>query len=217
MNGAVLDLSILDDIDLHKIIREDIQKNRIEYEFPDGFNTLDLFEECRALTMLDDIEAMFNVFFLLLSGKPVIIYMKNYGSSRTEICRFRVVDRHRNLREIATVDKYPCLILWLTEFLGGTILERITKASKRCAAPSGTGTKGRQEETEDAGVGAETSGEIVRKHFGSELLFTLYEFGHEMHYEPDCWEKVFEFAKYSKVRNIFTQLARAQAKAAQGG
>jgi hypothetical protein len=45
----------------------------------------------------------------------------------------------------------------------------------------------------------------------------LYEFGHEMHYEPDSWEKVFEFSKYAKVKNIFMQIASAQAKGAQDG
>jgi hypothetical protein len=45
----------------------------------------------------------------------------------------------------------------------------------------------------------------------------LYEFGHEMHYEPDSWEKVFEFSKYTKVKNMFMQLARARVKEVQDG
>jgi hypothetical protein len=67
------------------------------------------------------------------------------------------------------------------------------------------------------GQEATESAEIVKKHFGSELLFALYEFSHEMHYEPDSWEKVFDFVSYMKVRNVFTELARARAKAGQGG
>jgi hypothetical protein len=38
-----------------------------------------------------------------------------------------------------------------------------------------------------------------------------------MHYEPDNWDKVFEFIKYSKVKGIFRELAMARAKAGHGG
>jgi hypothetical protein len=38
-----------------------------------------------------------------------------------------------------------------------------------------------------------------------------------MHYEPDRWEKVFEFASYMKVRGILLDIARARAKAEQDG
>jgi hypothetical protein len=57
----------------------------------------------------------------------------------------------------------------------------------------------------------------VKRHFGNELLYALYEFSHEMHYEPDSWEKVFDFIPYMKVRSIFMDLARMRAKAADNG
>jgi hypothetical protein len=120
----IVDPSILDDIDLHKVIREDIQKNRIEYEFPEGFNTLDLFEECRALTLLDDFEAMYDVTMQMIVGKSVVIRLFNYNEVKTELCRFQVVDKNQNLRAIAAIDEYPCLILWLTELIGGLLLKK---------------------------------------------------------------------------------------------
>jgi hypothetical protein len=100
----------------------------------------------------------------------------------------------------------------------GVPAKKISGAFAKCAAASGTGTEGQREAEEETET-AENAGssEIVKKHFGNELLFMLYEFGHEMHYEPDSWEKVFEFSRYSKVRNIFTKLAQVKAKAVQNG
>jgi hypothetical protein len=120
----ILDASVLDNQDLQKIIIDDTKKNRVEYEFPDGFNKLDLYEECRALTLLDDLEAMYDVTMQLLVGKSVIIRMKNKDGVKTEICSFQVVDRFQNLRAIAAIDEYPCLILWLTEFIGASLLKK---------------------------------------------------------------------------------------------
>jgi hypothetical protein len=98
----------------------------------------------------------------------------------------------------------------------GNPAKKISGAAEKCAAARGTGTEGQQEAEEEEVTGTKDS-EIVKKHFGNELLFMLYEFGHEMHYEPDSWEKVFEFSKYTKVKNMFMRLARARVKEAQDG
>jgi hypothetical protein len=119
-----LDASVLDHVETHKIIRDDIKQNRIEYIFPDGLNQVDLLEECRALTMLDDFDTMYDLTMQMLVGKPVVINIKNIDGSKTELCSFQVVDRYQNLRGVEAIDKYPCLVTWLTEFIGVHILKK---------------------------------------------------------------------------------------------
>jgi hypothetical protein len=119
-----LDASVLDHAETHKIIRDDIKQNRIEYIFPDGFNQVDLIEECRALTMLDDFDTMYDLTMQMLVGKPVAINIKNLDGSKTELCSFQVVDRYQNLRGVEAIDEYPWLVTWLTEFIGAHISKK---------------------------------------------------------------------------------------------
>jgi hypothetical protein len=119
-----LDASVLDQVETHKIIREDIKQNRVEYIFPDGFNQVDLLEECRALTMLDDFDTMYDLTMQMLVGKPVAINIKNLDGSKTGLCNFQVVDRYQNLRGVSAIDEYPCLVTWLTEFIGAYISKK---------------------------------------------------------------------------------------------
>jgi hypothetical protein len=142
----MLDASILDGINEHEFVRDDVKLHRIEYVFPDGLNTLDLFEECRALTLLDDLEAMYDVTMQLLTGKSVIIYLKHYNGVKTELCAFQVVDRFQNLRAVPAIDEYPCLIVWLTEMIGGMLLKKYPVPLKDALppeAPEKTGSKKR--------------------------------------------------------------------------
>lgn len=131
----ILDASVLDGLENHEILREDIKQNRLEYEFPDGLNTIDLFEECRALTLLDDFDSMYDVTMRLLTGKSVVIRMKHHNGVKTELCAFQVVDRAQNLRAIPAIDEYPCLILWLTEMIGGLLLKKYPAPLKNALPP----------------------------------------------------------------------------------
>jgi hypothetical protein len=119
-----LDASVLDHVEKHKIIRDDIKQNRIEYIFPDGFNQVDLLEECRALTMLDDFDTMYDLTMQMLEGKPVTINIKNIDGSKTELCSFQVVARYQNLRGVEAINEYPWLVTWLTEFIGAHISKK---------------------------------------------------------------------------------------------
>jgi hypothetical protein len=119
-----LDASVLDHVETHEIIRDDIKQNRIEYIFPAGFNQVDLIEECRALTMLDDFDTMYDFTMQMLVGKPVVINIKNFDGSKTELCSFQVVDRYQNLRGVEAIDEYPWLVTWLTEFIGAYISKK---------------------------------------------------------------------------------------------
>jgi hypothetical protein len=120
----IVDASVLSDLDEHKTLQENIKQYRIEYEFPDGLNQLSLFEECRALTLVDDFEAMYDVTMQLLTGKSIVIRMKQPSGVKTELGAFQVTDRCQNLRAIPIIDEYPCLIIWLTEFIGAVLLKK---------------------------------------------------------------------------------------------
>jgi hypothetical protein len=120
----VLDASVLDMQETHNIVREDIKQNRIEYVFPEGINQVDLFDECRALTRLDDFENMYDFTMSALHGKPVEINIINYDGSKTLLCAFQITDRYMDLRGVDAIDVYPYLVTWLTEFMGAHISKK---------------------------------------------------------------------------------------------
>jgi hypothetical protein len=120
----ILDASVLDYQEEHRITRDDVKLNRVEFVFPDGLNSVDLFEECRAINKTDDFDTMYDLTMQMLEGKPVIINIKNFDGSKTELCSFQVVDRYQNLRGVDAIDSYPCLVTWLTEFIGAHLLKK---------------------------------------------------------------------------------------------
>jgi hypothetical protein len=130
-----LDASVLDQKETHEILREDIKANRIEYIFPDGLNQVDLVEECRALTRLDDFDTMYDLTMQMLAGKPVTINIKNPDGSKTVLCDFQVVDRYQNLRGVDVIDEYPCLVTWLAEFIAGHIAKKFPVPRKNLLQP----------------------------------------------------------------------------------
>jgi hypothetical protein len=119
----ILDASVLDMAEAHRLVAEDIKQNRIVYKFPAGLNKLDLFEECRILTRLDDFDAMYDYAMRKLEGKSVEIFIKNYDGTQTELCSFQVTDIYQNLHGIDAIDEYPVIVTWLTEFLGADLLK----------------------------------------------------------------------------------------------
>jgi hypothetical protein len=143
-----LDASVLDHAETHKVVKEDVKQNRIEYIFPDGLNQVDLIEECRALTMLDDFDTMYDLAMQMLVGKPVIINLKNFDGSRTELCNFQVVDRYQNLRGVGAIDEYPCLVTWLTEFIGAHLLKKYPVPLQNRLPPQEPAKKGSRKNRE---------------------------------------------------------------------
>jgi hypothetical protein len=119
-----LDASVLDQEEAHAIVREDIKLNKVEFIFPDGLNKVDIIEECRALTRLDDFDTMFDLTMQMLVGKPVTINIKSLDGSKEELCAFQVVDRFMDLRGIDAIDEYPWLVTWLTEFMAAHISKK---------------------------------------------------------------------------------------------
>ena len=120
----ILDASVLDHQEEHRIMREDVKLNRIEFVFPEGLNQVDLFEECRALNKLDDFDTMYDLTMQMLVGKSVIINIKFLDGTKTELCAFQVVDRYQNLRGVDAINDYPVLVTWLTEFIGAHLAKK---------------------------------------------------------------------------------------------
>jgi hypothetical protein len=115
----ILDASVLDAGEINEVMREDIKFNRVEYLFPEGLNQVDLFEECRALTMLDDFDTWYDLSMQMLAGRPVTIRITGLDGSKSDLCVFQVVDRHMDLRGIDVINKYPWLVVWMVEFIQG--------------------------------------------------------------------------------------------------
>jgi hypothetical protein len=152
-----LDASVLDQAETHKILRDDIKQNRIEYIFPDGFNQVDLLEECRALTMIDDFDTMYDLTMQMMVGKPVTINIKNQDGSRTALCSFQVVDRYQNLRGVVAIDAYPWLVTWMTEFIGAYISKKYPLPGRSLSQPQAAEQKQRGKPTRSTQKKRETA------------------------------------------------------------
>ena len=120
----VLDASILENQDIHAIFKEDMKQNRIEFVFPSGVNKLDLFEECRALTKLDDFDTMFDLTMQMLVDKDLVINIIGNDNIKHEVCNVHITDRYQNMRGNDFIDEYPIVITWLTEFLGAQLAKK---------------------------------------------------------------------------------------------
>lgn len=127
-----LDSYMLSDRELDSTLRADMQYNRIQFEFPDGFTTIPLIEECRALNALDvsipdNFDLMYDITMQMLTGKLVKI---NYIDSLTEITvsEFLVTDRYMNLRGVDLIDEYPVVVNWLVEFIAGYLGKKFPRS-----------------------------------------------------------------------------------------
>lgn len=134
MAGIFLDSSILENQEAEEIIKVDVQKNKIRFEFPNGFETLRLIEECRAINALDisnpdNFDLMYDITMQMLVGKPVFIYFVD-GTKKEEIAKFVVKNRYMNLRGIGIIDEYPILVNWLVEFVAGYLGKKYPRSLK---------------------------------------------------------------------------------------
>lgn len=123
MAGIFLDASVLKGREIEEKQKLDIQENKIEFSFPEGFTQLRLIEECRALNALDmtvpdNFDLMYDITMQMLVGKIVVISFRENGV-RQELSRFVVTDRYMNMRGVDIIDEYPVLVNWLVEFIAG--------------------------------------------------------------------------------------------------
>jgi hypothetical protein len=146
----ILDSSVLDLAEEHNIVREDVKRNRVVFEFPDGLADVPLLDECRALDKLDDFDTMYDLAMQKLVGKPVRVWLRMENGSPAPLCEFLVSDRDQDLRGVDAIDEYPVLINWLAEFIGAHLLKkyptptsalsRRQASESRAATESGTTT-----------------------------------------------------------------------------
>jgi hypothetical protein len=132
----VLDASVLELEESNRIMREDVKQNRMVYEFPSGFNKLSLFEECRALTMLDDFQTMYDITMQMLVNKDLVIKMRNDDGTVTTLVEVHVTDRFQDLRGCEAIDKYPVLITWLAEFMAAELRKKYPLPGKEANPPA---------------------------------------------------------------------------------
>jgi hypothetical protein len=193
MNEVILDGKVLRTEEAVDALREDVKVNHIEFTFPDGLNEIDLLETCRVLTQLDDFNVLYDYTICVLEGKTLAINMDG-----EEIVKMEDV----NDIEMNDVE-YPFLLVWLTEFIASYIGREISEAYKRSS---------KNEKAEEVETGNKRDSAIVDAHFGEPLLFICYEYMHEMGQKPKNFDELFEFLKYTKVKNIIKEMAMAQAK-----
>ena len=112
-----LDASILDQKEAREDIRLDVELNRIQFEFPQGFATIPLIEECRALNALEDFDLMYDITMQMITGKPVFIYLRDYNGNKQQFERFMCTDRHMDLRGVEKINQYPIIVNWLVKFV----------------------------------------------------------------------------------------------------
>ena len=135
MPGIFLDASVLAHNEETAIIREDIKQNNIRFEFPNGFNTIPVIEECRALNALDlsdpdNFDLMYDITVQLLVGKAVFIYLLDKNDVKHEIAKFVITDRYMNLRGIDIIDEYPVIVNWLVEFMAAHLAKKFPRSLK---------------------------------------------------------------------------------------
>ena len=134
MGKVFLDASSIASRDEDYIKRVKVQRNCIEFEFPEGFTKLRLIEECRALNALDtddpdNFDLMYDITMQMLVGKTVFVnYIDNNTLNKTLIGKFHITDRYMNLRSADIIDEYPVLVNWLVEFVAGYLGKKFPRS-----------------------------------------------------------------------------------------
>jgi hypothetical protein len=136
-----LDSSIKDNKDYRESIRLDVEYNRIAFEFPEGFTTIPLLEECRALNNLENFDFMYDIVMQMLVGKPVFIILKDYKDGRHVVDKFLVTDRRMDLRGVDFINQYPIVVNWLTDFVAEYLRKKFPRPLEKELLPTTSETK----------------------------------------------------------------------------
>jgi hypothetical protein len=129
-----LDASILDDADIVQIARENVQHDRILFEFPSGLTKVDLLEECRALCDIENFDIMYDLTMQMLSDRDLVIWLKNDDGSKTCLDRAHITNKMMDMRSIDAINEWPILMNWLTEFMGAYLLKKFPTPGKELPA-----------------------------------------------------------------------------------
>jgi hypothetical protein len=143
-----LDASILDDAEDIRAVREDIEFNRIEFELPSGLAKIDLLEECRALCDIENFDIMYDLTMQMLSGKDLVINLKNDDGSKICLDRAHITDKTMDMRSVDAINEWPFLMNWLVEFIGAHLLKKFPTPGARLPRSQASENKRREEERE---------------------------------------------------------------------
>lgn len=106
-------------------IRQDIELNKVSFEFPSGFADIPLIEECRALNDIDNFDLMYDITIQKLIGKVVCINIEDYDDKKYQLARFVVTDRYMDLRGIKIIQEFPVLVNWLVKFVSNHLKKKL--------------------------------------------------------------------------------------------
>jgi hypothetical protein len=148
----VLDASVLDLREESEILREDVKRNRVVFEFPDGLAEVAIADECRALADLDDFDMALDLAMQKLVGKSVVILMRQDDGSKSVLCKFAVTDRNQNLRGVAMIDEYPILVNWLVEFMAAKMAKQFPTPTSAPSRGQASGKRAPGREATPAGM-----------------------------------------------------------------
>lgn len=131
-NPFILDYSVKDNFEFHEIIKNDIQKNKIRFEFPDGFAKIPIIEECRAVSEYgnpEQFDLLYDIVMQLLIGKAVEIKLLNTSGKYYTLCQFIVTNKFMDLRGVPELNEFPIIVMWMVDFI-------VCSLSKKYPVPS---------------------------------------------------------------------------------
>jgi hypothetical protein len=143
--GIFLDASVQERHTQMEIVRNEVQKNRIAFFFPDGFADIPVIEECRILEDIENFDLMYDIMMQKLSGKRVEIGLRDGKGVMKSMAKFVITNRYMDLRGVDFIAEYPVVIAWLLEFMQDLLLKKFplppedwsleTEAAKKRKAP----------------------------------------------------------------------------------
>ena len=139
-NPFVLDYSIKDNFEFHEIVKNDIQKNKIRFEFPDGFAKIPIIEECRAVSEYgnpEQFDLLYDIVMQLLVGKTVVIKLLNASGNYYTLCQFIVTNKFMDLRGVPELNEFPIIVMWMVDL----VVCSLSKISSSFTKRSGGGTR----------------------------------------------------------------------------
>lgn len=119
-NPFILDYSVKDNYEFHTFVKEDIQKNKIRFEFPEGFAKIPIIEECRAVSEYgnpEQFDLLYDIVMQLLVGKPVRILMQTDSGKYAVFSQFIVTNRYMDLRGVPELNDFPIIVMWMVDVI----------------------------------------------------------------------------------------------------
>jgi len=131
-NPFILDYSVKDNFEFHTFVKDDIQKNKIRFEFPEGFAKIPIIEECRAVSEYgnpEQFDLLYDIVMQLLVGKPVRILLQTDSGDYAVFSQFIVTNRYMDLRGVPELNDFPIIVMWMVDVI-------VCSLSKKYPVPS---------------------------------------------------------------------------------